>query len=149
MPRTAGYFYPRSPCGERPKCRPFCTSRCHFYPRSPCGERLTPCCNTATRRPISIHALLAESDLATSEARPAQAYFYPRSPCGERLRLGFAPAQQQAISIHALLAESDHIQRNCPRIDRRISIHALLAESDTLGATKADAAFLSTPSHRE
>ena len=33
-------FYPRSPCGERPRLAP--RSRCHpmdFYPRSPCGER--------------------------------------------------------------------------------------------------------------
>ena len=33
-------FYPRSPCGERPKrfCDPL--EHLHFYPRSPCGERL-------------------------------------------------------------------------------------------------------------
>ena len=36
-----GNFYPRSPCGERPKTNiksPHLTS--YFYPRSPCGERL-------------------------------------------------------------------------------------------------------------
>ena len=34
------YFYPRSPCGERPfslLCR--ILFRRYFYPKSPCGER--------------------------------------------------------------------------------------------------------------
>ena len=83
------------------------TQRLNFYPRSPCGER--PC-----RRGIvfdgpgiSIHALLAESDVAcciicdrpdkflsTLSLRratgnglilkPISSHFYPRSPCGER-----------------------------------------------------------------
>ena len=61
--------------------------------------------------PISIHALLAESD----------------SPRTGR-------CQQSRISIHALLAESD--KRCCIfyAISYRISIHALLAESDSLSA---------------
>ena len=79
---------------------------------------------------ISIHALLAESDLiftachmavgiflSTLSLRRATGIpvvflgdnpnFYPRSPCGERqesISISYAP---QAISIHALLAESD------------------------------------------
>ena len=57
--------------------------------------------------PISIHALLAESDLI----RPA-----PALP-------------PQRISIHALLAESDG-QHAANRHRLKISIHALLAESD-------------------
>ena len=41
--RYWAYFYPRSPCGERPKrFLPMCTIR-HFYPRSPCGERRCGC----------------------------------------------------------------------------------------------------------
>ena len=32
-------FYPRSPCGERPKKSPLMCFIRHFYPRSPCGER--------------------------------------------------------------------------------------------------------------
>ena len=99
-------FYPRSPCGERqlllssPKIQP------DFYPRSPCGERLHEALHRRRFLPISIHALLAESDgesncaylpgcisihalLAESDlhACPASSrrpYFYPRSPCGER-----------------------------------------------------------------
>ena len=105
-------------------------SAVNFYPRSPCGERLlgrvevvrrmlflsTLSLRRATNRifhvrsftSISIHALLAESDVrdcwkqgfvtvflstlslrrATSAARmlyQPTSYFYPRSPCGERL----------------------------------------------------------------
>ena len=78
------YFYPRSPCGERPICQaliPPCNAFLstlslrratlrrsasiwldrYFYPRSPCGERLI------------MEATKIENK-----------YFYPRSPCGER-----------------------------------------------------------------
>ena len=80
----AGYFYPRSPCGERPddqtttnngttflstlslrrathNAGPLPTVCTDFYPRSPCGER---------RYKASLSRNLR--------------YFYPRSPCGER-----------------------------------------------------------------
>ena len=33
---------------------------------------------------ISIHALLAESDIGQLQCIPGRKYFYPRSPCGER-----------------------------------------------------------------
>ena len=35
----AFYFYPRSPCGERPVNIQRPTAKNDFYPRSPCGER--------------------------------------------------------------------------------------------------------------
>ena len=39
----AGYFYPRSPCGERHhRFRRWPIPRDNFYPRSPCGERRPP-----------------------------------------------------------------------------------------------------------
>ena len=56
---------------------------------------------------ISIHALLAESDLFRS----------------------FSPSLGEGISIHALLAESD-IDKIKGGEPQEISIHALLAESD-------------------
>ena len=102
---------------------------------------------------ISIHALLAESDLiavirfslpskflstlslrrATTHGQGAPVgvpYFYPRSPCGERLAVGAAKASATLISSHALLAESDVICNVPQPWVVVISIHALLAESD-------------------
>ena len=103
----------------------------NFYPRSPCGERLMELHFSDECGGISIHALLAESDL------------------GPLLRCG----RYWHISIHALLAESDtgtagslaevakflstlSLRRATVHITEhaspcRISIHALLAESDT------------------
>ena len=85
MAFTAAYFYPRSPCGER---RWRCSCRrlySNFYPRSPCGERRHSCRADAGDQPISIHALLAESDKHSTNSKNRKRNFYPRSPCGERL----------------------------------------------------------------
>ena len=80
----------------------------NFYPRSPCGERPPAGKVRPWASHISIHALLAESDLgnvvaglrtlkflSTLSLRRATPFcnagnsptanFYPRSPCGERL----------------------------------------------------------------
>ena len=100
------YFYPRSPCGERPLDRCNGQGPDDFYPRSPCGERPKAQDEYKDTVTISIHALLAESDdtilqytgaptisihalLAESDTYPSQCRtlardFYPRSPCGER-----------------------------------------------------------------
>ena len=79
-------FYPRSPCGERLAIMLYDASaliflstlslrrattsstvivilRKNFYPRSPCGERRVTVLGIQHRMGISIHALLAESDV--------------------------------------------------------------------------------------
>ena len=56
---------------------------------------------------ISIHALLAESDSTGVIYFWNRKDFYPRSPCGERRPSVGKSGQNIAISIHALLAESD------------------------------------------
>ena len=56
-------FYPRSPCGERPVPGGGHVSETDFYPRSPCGERPVTVNIPIPLIIISIHALLAESDL--------------------------------------------------------------------------------------
>ena len=101
-------FYPRSPCGERlkyslgnPRKKPY------FYPRSPCGERHLSNHQSVNYTLISIHALLAESDLHASLMQCLPPDFYPRSPCGERHNGNTNQRRQHSISIHALLAESD------------------------------------------
>ena len=100
-------FYPRSPCGERRGNGQNINRGHNFYPRSPCGERRVTVLGIQHRVGISIHALLAESDLSAlaPEENPTQFLstlslrratvsalcscggacdFYPRSPCGER-----------------------------------------------------------------
>ena len=79
---------------------------------------------------ISIHALLAESDLGDRGVLQHNQYFYPRSPCGERRVEWRNKPQISAISIHALLAESDGGIKGYYTKGLQISIHALLAESD-------------------
>ena len=59
---------------------------------------------------ISIHALLAESDDPENIRSAGHADFYPRSPCGERRCNQPGNRAILAISIHALLAESDQNQ---------------------------------------
>ena len=59
--------------------------RRYFYPRSPCGERPITDIDFRIIAKISIHALLAESDSQQSRGTTRTTYFYPRSPCGERL----------------------------------------------------------------
>ena len=83
-----------------------CNAKPNFYPRSPCGERPIRICQIIPIIQISIHALLAESDIKRRHKK-----------------------HLISISIHALLAESDHFDNfNLHCVE--ISIHALLAESD-------------------
>ena len=56
-------FYPRSPCGERLLRRRGWYRNSNFYPRSPCGERQEEYYRAYIWPKISIHALLAESDI--------------------------------------------------------------------------------------
>ena len=125
------YFYPRSPCGERHRAARADRQRKRFlstlslrratsltpklrlppkdfYPRSPCGERRQRDLFQFPDTGISIHALLAESDLIYCHLlRTSYSNFYPRSPCGERLGILQKRCHELLISIHALLAESD------------------------------------------
>ena len=151
-PRKKPYFYPRSPCGERPKLYYlpvlFCeflstlslrratigsgvvyTDLNYFYPRSPCGERLY-----------------------FPDFSGLWHDFYPRSPCGERLlhcttylncslflsTLSLRRATlRYAVSFSAGTFLSTLSLRRATHYDNynlhctEISIHALLAESDS------------------
>ena len=102
-------FYPRSPCGER-RCMTL-TLRCFeltFLSTLSLRRATGYICFYVGDCNISIHALLAESDLNCSRKGFAIRYFYPRSPCGERRITGYFFNAVQIISIHALLAESDN-----------------------------------------
>ena len=86
--------------------------RCHFYPRSPCGERRASRRPPTNRKVISIHALLAESDVNE------------------------IPYQREIDQFLSTLSLRRATQRHSPdKTHQRISIHALLAESDRVSET--------------
>ena len=125
-----GNFYPRSPCGERPDCqRPYGHPTTYFYPRSPCGERPREREPALSQSSISIHALLAESDMVLWYIYWPYLYFYPRSPCGERLHAACFALPETLFLSTLSLRRATHPITILVRVVE-ISIHALLAESD-------------------
>ena len=146
-------FYPRSPCGERPRwARSHRQPSADFYPRSPCGERRGESNCAYLPGCISIHALLAESDSSPTGGQLGTVYFYPRSPCGERREYwvgGYgtannfyprSPCGERQMMVKgtdlSILFLSTLSLRRATGLDVTIigrtwiSIHALLAESD-------------------
>ena len=146
-------FNPRSPCGERHRMRPAFVIGGTF--QSTLSLRRATYYSTIENGSIviSIHALLAESDLcdwmvsgfsnqfqstlslrratrADYSHQPQPLNFNPRSPCGERRWhwLGYIPLRhsfQSTLSLRRATGRADRVIQ-C----RTISIHALLAESD-------------------
>ena len=131
------YFYPRSPCGERPGAvililYPATISIHALLAESDCMTHMQKFCAliflstlslrratqsasyNAALADISIHALLAESDSRARCSPQTRRHFYPRSPCGERPARRRGRWRDPAISIHALLAESDLFLRSDP-----------------------------------
>ena len=142
-------FYPRSPCGERPPNRRSCPRSRNFYPRSPCGERPLVQIIMSGYARISIHALLAESDLLSCFVRIMSVSFL------STLSLRRATRYFTTLSVLFIFLSTLSLRRatqKWPSLHRLqdISIHALLAESDVVHALKfADAMlFLSTLSLR-
>ena len=146
---TIIYFYPRSPCGERPIASSVVLSNTIFLStlslrRATKGFK--PYRSTAE---ISIHALLAESDVHTDIFFVAQNDFYPRSPCGERLIFS-SPVSISKKFLSTLSLRRATFSVRSVVLHFRISIHALLAESDKQveSAKKKEILFLSTLSLR-
>ena len=84
-PLQYGYFYPRSPCGERPECHLQISRENGISIHALLAESdVTARIIDPTYGKISIHALLAESDPFSRSGPMTHRYFYPRSPCGER-----------------------------------------------------------------
>ena len=127
--RCRGYFYPRSPCGERRLSYFYIIKITQFLSTLSLRRATIPDREPAAGYLISIHALLAESDPTRWAPTCRISNFYPRSPCGERHTHPITILVRVVISIHALLAESDS-KFKPPVKTHRISIHALLAESD-------------------
>ena len=101
----------------------------NFYPRSPCGERRQIKQTRRAETSISIHALLAESDVDGSKSSIKEVSFLSTLSLRRATNDAINGCNPDFISIHALLAESDTDMAK-RFIEFRISIHALLAESD-------------------
>ena len=102
----------------------------YFYPRSPCGERPISWKSPSGWNRISIHALLAESDAGTGCCLWHPPSISIHALLAESDLFHQVIQRRGVISIHALLAESDIVIPDAG-ISEMISIHALLAESDT------------------
>ena len=76
-----GYFYPRSPCGERLSMETFYQVVSSISIHALLAESDGPELGQLFGALISIHALLAESDPKSFRGRRCPANFYPRSPC--------------------------------------------------------------------
>ena len=100
-------FYPRSPCGERPSCFGRLKVVHYFYPRSPCGERRLLPARRGCGPGISIHALLAESDITEMRLALDDIKFLSTLSLRRATHGPGSYARVCGISIHALLAESD------------------------------------------
>ena len=149
------YFYPRSPCGERPSNFERAKPTKHFYPRSPCGERLTDGSICFDSRELFLSTLsLRRATSYKLRIHQKQENFYPRSPCGERhdlepsstRKLTFLSTLSLRRATFSLLCRilfrryfyprSPCGERQLVRMlnspHSQISIHALLAESDNI-----------------
>ena len=131
-------------------------SACYFYPRSPCGERLSIIelikCGFVFLSTLSLRRATRLEFCDTAQ----HTYFYPRSPCGERLMHTLVFANPvlflSTLSLRRATRRTCHKDENLKFLStlslRRatsvvrgissctaISIHALLAESD-FGASR-------------
>ena len=165
------YFYPRSPCGERPERLIGTVKLDEFLSTLSLRRATLRVVDGSKSSIISIHALLAESDLKVfsiflpiqisihallAESDPPvrdiiqwEGIFLSTLSLRRATYLINTYHRIFGISIHALLAESDYWP--CVYVvGRPISIHALLAESDQLYDTYAKVlrVFLSTLSLR-
>ena len=87
-PLSCSYFYPRSPCGERPSWKRLNSTFAYFYPRSPCGERRLPCVILFNGKVYFYpRSPCGERQAMPSVRHISKTNFYPRSPCGERREL--------------------------------------------------------------
>ena len=171
IPTSVSNFYPRSPCGERPRqillLLQGCVISIHaLLAESDNADYWTPVftlqflstlsLRRATeqrhhddlRCDISIHALLAESDCRLSAGPCPLQYFYPRSPCGERRFWNVVPLIARYFYPRSPCGERPRPKRVHSSASKFLSTLSL--RRATLGAIGAliDLIFLSTLSLR-
>ena len=161
------YFYPRSPCGERPGVNhavPVHTQEISIHVPLAGNVRTLPGViavrveflstfplrGTSRRCPVRIQARLSflstfplrGTSIRTSRPRPARAYFYPRSPCGERLPGSRLRPPRRSISIHVPLAGNV----GPGRVERLIAV-AFLSTFPLRGTSKVCASCCTSLKH--
>ena len=107
----------------------FDTPHGYFYPRSPRGERPKELAVYVGTNVISIHAPREGSDRQTDHENLRPCNFYPRSPRGERQGPCLFGILRPDISIHAPREGSD-VTPSFSAASRAISIHAPREGSD-------------------
>ena len=144
------YFYPRSPCGERPQEVSVRRGVALFL------STLSLRRATSSQRLSALQLFQFLSTLSLRRATHVRNtlqycgnYFYPRSPCGERPTTFNGDFKAGQFLSTLSLRRATAIGRWGTGA-RDISIHALLAESDPplADGTEPDATFLSTLSLR-
>ena len=121
----------------------------NFYPRSPCGERRASNHRERQVQHISIHALLAESDIEPLIFSVQPRNFYPRSPCGERRAPRFTPAASRNFYPRSPCGERPYIMTTTICTALFLSTLSLRrATACTMTTTICIALFLSTLSLR-
>ncbi len=105
------YFYPRSPCGERHDTSSLMQCQAKFL--STLSLRRATVFNLFSNpgSTISIHALLAESDVSVIELIQRRFVFLSTLSLRRATARSASKLGGMSISIHALLAESDNFRR--------------------------------------
>ena len=112
-----------------PAAAPRAAPQGYFYPRSPCGERHADTINTSFHK-LFLSTLSLRRATQHSAPNSGRIRFLSTLSLRRATRLGAVHNTEIDISIHALLAESDGVTVLGIQHRTGISIHALLAESD-------------------
>ena len=107
--RYWGYFYPRSPCGERPSSVRVSLSGSTFLSTLSLRRATGDVVYNWLPYAISIHALLAESDISLPEPCYMEVIFLSTLSLRRATKVYGYGDNKKIISIHALLAESDYL----------------------------------------
>ena len=131
-PTGCEYFYPRSPCGERPITEDAAREWAEFLSTLSLRRATRkPGFQPALRKFLSTLSLRRATSCRTLYSTPPR-NFYPRSPCGERRLWRRIPSCRSDFYPRSPCGERRPISQKL-HPQTFISIHALLAESDSTG----------------
>ena len=142
-------FYPRSPCGERPWARGSRVTYVEFLSTLSLRRATLGVASVSGISSISIHALLAESDLAGMSDKLIGSVFLSTLSLRRATTHPIGVHITEIISIHALLAESDRFRSRLIPRNRNFYPRSPCGERPIAGRiTSNGTKFLSTLSLR-